>query len=482
MNSASESSADLRPLFVKLDGVVVRTNVFVESVFALLKKQISAIGWMLRWSLKGQANLKAQIAERTEIDVQTLPFNRPFLEFLKGEAAAGRELILVTSSNVALAKSIVDHLGIFKDILASDAESNLVGRDLVDRIQASAGASEFVYAGNGQDDQEIWKHAAGAILVDPRSDVERTLGGRVPVVRRFEDPQFDSLTNYLRAVRLHQWLKNLLVFVPITLAHHLNDFSAILQATLAFLSFCLCASSVYLLNDLLDLQDDRHHSTKCQRPFAAGSIRLLHGVFAVPILLAASIVLALFLPLKFAGILGLYYVSTLAYSFFLKRAAPIDVLLLAGLFTLRILAGAAAISVFPSFWLLAFSMFLFLSLALVKRCSEISSRTNSTDVKIAGRGYRTSDLETLSQLGGASGYMAVMVLALYINSEEVKLLYNNPEYIWLICPILLYMMTRIWLLTRRNEMKEDPVVFFIKDKRSLALTLISVFLLFLATQ
>jgi 4-hydroxybenzoate polyprenyltransferase len=264
------------------------------------------------------------------------------------------------------------------------------------------------------------------------------------------------------------------------MAHQLGDIVQIAQATLAFFAFSLCASSVYLLNDLLDLPDDRQHPTKRYRPLASGSISTTNGALFIPILLISAFLIALWLPAEFMAVLIFYYFVTLSYSFRLKRAALVDVLTLASLYTIRIIAGAAAVSVLPSFWLLAFSMFLFLSLALVKRYTELLLTEQVGKIKTSGRGYRTSDLEALSQFGSASACVSVLVLALYINSDKILDLYTNPEIIWLLCPLLLYLLTRVWLLARRGEVHEDPVIFVIRDRRSQWLAGVGAVLIWLA--
>jgi len=267
-------------------------------------------------------------------------------------------------------------------------------------------------------------------------------------------------------MRPHQWLKNLLVLVPLVLAHEIDNVELIVNSLIGFVAFCLCASSVYLLNDMLDLDADRQHPTKCSRPFAAGELAISAGVIAMGALLLASLVLALLLPPYFLPVLAIYYLTTLAYSVWLKRAALLDGLVLAGLYTLRLIAGAAAIGVQPSFWLLALSVFIFLSLAFIKRYSELLLLHANSDDKIAGRGYKAVDMETLAQLGTASGYLAVLVLALYINGDKVEQMYARPEALWMLCPMMLYWVSRMWLLTRRGDMHDDPVVFAIRDMRT----------------
>jgi 4-hydroxybenzoate polyprenyltransferase len=284
----------------------------------------------------------------------------------------------------------------------------------------------------------------------------------------------------VRAARLHHWLKNLLLFVPPLLAHDLFRFSILLNLGLAFLSFSLCASGAYLMNDFRDLETDRAHPTKRLRPLASGELSLESGRMLVPILLILSLSLTFFLPPLFLGVLALYFLSSVAYSWRLKRAALIDVLALAGLYTLRIIAGGVATGTPLSFWLLAFSTFVFLSLGLVKRYAELSTLVSLGGDRPPGRGYAAVDLESLAQFGSASAYISVLVLALYINSDSVRALYSNPEVIWLLCPLLLYLMSRIWLLARRGEVHEDPLLFIIEDRRTYLLAGLGVLVLWLA--
>lgn len=290
-----------------------------------------------------------------------------------------------------------------------------------------------------------------------------------------------SRSAYVRAIRLNQWAKNVLVFVAPIMAHRALDWTAMGHATLAFLSFSFCASSAYVLNDLRDIGADRKHPTKKHRPFASGELPASAGHRLIPLLLAISFSIGAFLPLRFLVTLTLYFVLTLAYSFFLKREAIIDVLVLAGVYTLRIIGGGEATITPVSFWLLTFSMFLFLSLALLKRYAELTGMTQLGIDHLAGRGYHAVDRETLAQFGTASAFMAVLVLALYINSDTVLSLYSRPEVIWLLCPLLLYLMTRVWLKARRGELVKDPLVFLLGDRVSQGLILLGGAFFWLAT-
>lgn len=467
------------PLCVDLDGTLTRSDVLLESIFVIIKQNILYAFMLPLWLLKGKAHIKQQIANRIDLDFSLLPYNEPFLDYLREQKAQGRRLILATASNIKYAEQIALYLGIFDEVLASDADTNLGGLRKRQRLLDAFGERGFDYAGNAQIDLKIWTEARKAILVNPESGVREKAKELVTVERVFED-QKSGLRPYFKALRLQQWLKNILVFIPLVMAHQIHDLKLITQLVLAFLAFGLCASSVYLLNDLLDLPADRQHPTKCNRALAAGIVSIKHATLLIPVLLLTSFTIALWLPTAFLGALALYYVVTLAYSLRLKRVALVDVIVLAGLYTMRLIAGGTAVTVPLSFWLLAFSMFLFFSLALVKRYSELLVLLRKNKQSDQGRGYCVADLETLAKFGAASGLMAVLVLALYINSEKVKSLYSHPEAIWLLCPLLLYWISRIWLMARRNQMHEDPVVFAIGDRHTNWLLLIGLLTLWAA--
>jgi 4-hydroxybenzoate polyprenyltransferase len=284
----------------------------------------------------------------------------------------------------------------------------------------------------------------------------------------------------LRALRLHQWAKNLLVFVPLVAAHRLGDGSLFVDAVLAFLAFGLCASSAYVLNDLVDIKADRRHPRKRLRPFASGVLPPGAGVVLVPALLAASIAIALALPGRFLLVLAGYYALTLAYSFALKRIVLVDAVALAALYAARILAGAQAVQLPLSNWLLLFAVFLFFSLALVKRYAELDALRKEGRLDAAGRDYQVADLPILHSLGTASAAACVLVLALYLNSPAVLALYREPNALWLLCVLLLYWLSRVWLKGHRGEMHDDPVVFALKDRVSLCVALFGVLAMLLA--
>jgi len=468
-----------KALVVDVDGTLIRTDLLHESVFALLKKNPLFLFMLPLWLLRGKAHLKQEIARRADVPASLLPYRDELVEYLREQKAAGRRLVLATASNERYAQGIAEHLGIFDDALGSDGEQNLSGARKLARVQSLLDGEGFAYAGNASVDVPIWEAADAAVIVDAPASVARA-AARVTKVER----EFKASHNYLKALivamRPHQWMKNVLIFVPLVVAQMIDEPRALYQAVLAFMAFSACASSVYLLNDLLDLSSDRQHPSKRFRPFAAGDLPISLGVVATFVLLAVSFVIAYSLPPFFLGVLCIYYVFTMAYSLWLKRAMFLDALVLAGLYTMRLIAGAAAIEVVPSFWLLAFSIFIFLSLALIKRYSELVVVDAEGREKLVGRAYQTVDMETIVALGAASGYLAVLVMAFYINSEKVFEQYQRPEMLWLLCPMMLYWISRMWFLTRRGDMHDDPIVFTIKDRRTYSLGLIAALVLFVA--
>ncbi|HOW77506.1 MAG TPA: UbiA family prenyltransferase [Candidatus Competibacteraceae bacterium] len=453
------------PLCIDLDGTLLNSDLLLESALAQVKQApLSILNWPY-WLMGGKANLKAKIAERVELDIGTLPYNQELLTFLREQKEQGRTLVLVTASHRQFAEPIADHLGLFDDVLATDGDRNLAGPHKAETLVERYGERGFDYAGNSAVDLAVWKHARRAIVVNAGASIANQARAVCEVERIFAQGE-SPRRHWVKELRLYQWLKNVLIFVPLAAGHAWDQPDKLLLALLAFFSFGLCASSVYLLNDLLDLAADRRHPRKCRRPFAAGKLPIAQGITAIPLLLITAFGLSLLITPEFIAVLATYYVFTLAYSLRLKRALMLDAIVLAGLYTLRIIAGAAAVQIMPSFWLLAFSMFLFLSLALVKRYSELWTMRERGELSAQGRGYHVDDLGVLQSLGSAAGYLAVLVLALYVNSETSRELYGQPMVIWLLCPVLLYWISRVWLITHRGEMHDDPILFALTDPQS----------------
>lgn len=454
------------PICVDLDGTLVRTDMLYESLLALLRLNALYIVLVPFWLFKGKAYTKARIAQHVRLDVSLLPYNETFLNFLRQQHSCGRSIVLATASDRKFATQIAEHLGIFDQVVASDGSSNLAGKRKGQKLIDLYGEHGFDYAGNSRADLKVWRYARQVIVVQPEAGVEAAARNLNAEAITFRGDRV-SFKSYFKAMRLHQWMKNVLVFAPLVAAHQFGDPVLTGQAALAFLAFGLCASSVYLLNDMLDLQADRAHPSKRMRPFASGTIPIIHGAVLVPVLLVLALAMSLLLPGEFVIVLAGYFVVTLAYSFGLKRVLMLDVIVLAGLYTVRIIAGAAAVSIVPSFWLLAFSMFLFLSLAIVKRYSELMVMQAAGKKKAENRSYHSVDLQALLSLGSASGYISVLVFALFINSRPIRNEYATPEVLWLACPLLLYWISRIWILTRRGDMHDDPVIFTMQDRASL---------------
>lgn len=459
-------TANGMPLCVDLDGTLVNTDLSIESLFGVLRRRPWLAFMLPVWLSAGKARLKSELASRARPDVSVLPYNPQVLQLVTAAKESGRRVILVTGSHRSFADDVSAHLGLFDEVMATDDRVNLTGRRKAGALDECCGRGGYEYVANGRVDLPIWESAGAVVTVNaPRSVVAR--------VAKLNKPHVDiastrpTLRRWLKAIRLHQWAKNVLLFIPLITAHRLFDLDALLSGVIAFLSFGLCASATYIVNDLFDLDSDRHHRTKRNRPFASGALSLQSGIVASSLLLFGGVALAFALPVGFRAALLAYLCATLLYSFVLKRVASLDVLILAGLYTLRIIAGAFAAGVLLSFWLLAFSMFMFLCLALVKRVAELieldrGPRTNG-EQKVRGREYDTADIHILQILGASSGYLAVLVLALYINSPEVSLLYRTPEILWLIAPLMLLWVTRLWVVTTRGYMDEDPVFFAIKD-------------------
>jgi len=467
------------PLYVDLDGTLTRSDVLVESIFALLKSNVLMIFLFPGWLLQGKAHFKRQIARRVDLDMTRSPWSESFLDFLGGQRREGRRVVLITASDQKYANAVAAHLGIFDDAVGSDGVTNLSGARKLDHILAECGDGFFDYAGNSSADVHIWRRAKNAYLVNAFPGVIARAQRSANVARLFS-PRSNVFGVVLRASRSYQWLKNLLLFLPLIFAHRIMEGQLFLQVVAGFVSFGFCASSVYMLNDLFDLENDRRHPTKRNRPLASGAFPLDLAVAVIPLLLLISIAISLVLPRSFLLVLTLYLVTTLAYSLRLKQIVMLDVLVLAALYTTRLLAGGAAAGISVSYWLMVFSMFFFLSLGMLKRYTEVRA-LGSTAGNVAGRGYQVDDAELLKQLGTASGYIAVLVLALYINSDQVRIQYVHPELIWLLCPVLLYWISRTWLLAHRGQMHEDPVLFAIRDHMSHLLIALSLAILWMAT-
>ncbi|MCG2585926.1 UbiA family prenyltransferase [Massilia sp. TS11] len=449
-----------RPLVVDLDR-------------ALLACDLAAEGRARRWvgAPLAALGLGEAVAEEGEPDPANLPWNAPVLDWLRAQHAAGRRLVLASHARDSFVQRVARHLALFDAVLhlpAGDADARSAA------LVARYGAGGYDFLGHGGCDLPALNSAAGAVLVGPGAGQLQTAPLATLAAPRA------GWRVWLRALRVHQWVKNLLVFLPL-LAAHSADPRLWGQALLASLAFGLCASAVYLLNDLLDVEHDRHHPRKRQRPFAAGLLRADQGLRVAALLVGAAAVVASLLPWRFGLVLALYGLMTSLYSLGLKRIAILDVLWLAALYTLRVLAGAAACAILPSVWLLCFSMFAFLSLACLKRYTELIDLQQREGAEARGRGYQTDDLSLVAVQGNAAGYLAVLVLILYINSRDVGPLYPSPYWLWGVALVLMYWFNRSWWLAHRGRLHDDPIVYAVRDRASRWLGLTALACLLLAS-
>ena len=455
------------PLCVDLDGTLINTDMLHESTLYMLKiNPLNIFIIPLILILNGKAVLKRFISSKFIFDPAVLPFNIEFVRFLLQQHAMGRQLILCTASDYSIANVIAKHLGIFSDVMATDGSVNLEGKRKAEALVHRFGEKGFDYAGNSLADLKIWPHSRNSIVVNGSNTFQTKVGTLCHVEKVFE-PSKIKITIWAKALRCHQWIKNGLLLVPLLAAHQLTDGVAWISLFWAFVAFCLCASSVYITNDLLDLESDRHHPRKRCRPFSSGALQVSKGAAVAPLLFLLSCFVGGYVGPGFLQWLLIYFVLTFIYSLKLKQLVLVDCMTLAILYTLRIVAGAVAVGSAISFWLLAFSVFLFLSLAFIKRFAELQVQMFRGKHKANGRGYFTNDAPLIQMLGIASGFMSVLVLAFYLNSPEVQLLYVQPAWVWGNVPVMVFWISWLWLHAHRGKMHDDPVIFAIKDKVSL---------------
>ena len=466
---------------VDLDGTLTLTDTLHEAVLTLVRTKPFVLFLLPFWLIQGVAHLKLKVAEKSVLDVATLPYNVPFIDWLREQKANGKKIVLSTAANERVAQAVSEHLGVFDDVIASDEYTNLKSNNKRNALQEKYGAQGYDYAGNSRADVEVWAGASQAIVVNANERV-LTKASQVASVSKTFPSESPGISDLLRALRLHQWLKNLLLFAPLLAAHQIGNIQSLATLIIAFISFSLCASSVYIINDLLDLESDRSHPRKKHRPFASARLPIALGIAFAPMLIGVSMVLGAIVGSDFLVMLLLYLLMTFAYSLVLKRLVLVDCLTLATLYTVRVIAGAVAVGISLSFWLLAFSVFIFLSLALVKRYAELVVQIHEGKRAAHGRGYVVSDASLLQTLGVSSGYISALVIALYVRSEDVVSLYTQPIAIWLALPILLFWVSWVWLKAARGEMHDDPIVFALKDKISLLVAaLIAIVFVYAAT-
>ena len=476
--ASAHGSAETSVICSDLDGTLLRSDSLLESFLLLIKSRPAILFLIPLWWLRGKAFLKHEIARRTSLNPATLPYREDLLDFLRKRKESGKEVVLVTGSDRKIADAVANHLGIFSAVLASDGKTNLVGQAKLLALRELLGNKDFDYVGNGRADLAVWRAAKTSFVVSSSGRLLRKVR-QVGAVGQVFSPGRGYVRSVLAALRVHHWAKNILVFVPLILAHKIFTTNRLLPTILAFCSFCLLASTGYIINDLFDLEADRVHAVKKYRPIASGALPVWLAAIIASVLMLGILSFTWFaLAPQFAALLTLYFVCSVLYSQFLKRMPVVDVLVLAGLYTLRVLAGGVVADAPVSRWLLGFSMFFFLSLAFVKRFSEMLANGSENQRPQNGRGYYAPDRDLFRTVGPVSGYISVLVFALYINSPEVAVLYTHPQYLWFLGPLLLFWITRIWLLAERGEMDQDPVVFAIRDRASYIVGLLALLIVF----
>jgi len=465
-------TAQQRPLCVDLDGTLIATDTLWESLFILLRHHPWQIFLLPFWLLEGKAAFKQHIAQYVDVPADALPYRENVLAYLREQRAQGRYIVLATAAHESIAKNVFDHLKLFDAYYASTDTVNLRSEAKYNLLNEKYAGTGFAYMGDSSADIPLFDKLKEFYLVAPSEKLQRSY----PDARVFTAPKATWKT-WAKAIRMHQWVKNVLIFLPLITSHEFLVLGKVADGVLTFIAFSLTASAGYILNDLLDLTADRHHQSKSKRPFAAGLIPIQYSLPLFFGLLTVSFCIAAFLSPSAVVLLIVYLCTTILYSFYLKTKMVLDVVTLASLFTLRIIIGGVAMNIILSSWILAFSVFLFMSLAFLKRYVEL---LQLTEHKIKNRDYHRDDLDMISSVGPTSGYLAVLVFSLYIDTPNTQQMYDSPVLLWLISPILLYWITRIWFLARRHQMMDDPVHFALTDRVSWVVVLLMMTMMLLA--
>ena len=474
-NSLASSKKGSKPLCVDLDGSLINTDSLFESLTIAIRNL--NFPKVLFWLTKGKAQFKEKLAERYIPNPKYLPYNQKVLNYLKEQKSSGRYLVLATACNKKLALSVSQYLGIFDEVIASDDKRNLRGSAKAKALINRFGVRGFSYLGNDRTDLEVWKDAYSGVLVNTKKSVNTQAKRIVEIEAEIAQSQ-NKLKTILLALRPHHWIKNMLVFVPIILSNAFTDFEAWIQTCIVFFSLCATASGIYLINDVFDIEADRQHKSKRHRPIANGAISIKKAF----VLVLAMLLIGFFLSALTSTfvLVFAYVVIGIAYSVYLKKQPLVDIFTLAGFYTIRLLIGGVASGYLVSFWLLAHSVFLFLSLAIVKRITEIGKMPISTKESIVGRGYFKGDSNFLQTMGVGSSFVSAVVLALYVQSDVAAKTYAHPEILWGIVPMSLFWQCRMWLSSSRGNMHEDPIVFAVKDRVTWAIGIMLVLIIITA--
>lgn len=451
-------------LVCDLDNCLIKTDLLFEQWLVLLKSKPGM--WLLSflWLFKGKAYFKNQLVIHTKFQAAGLPYRAEVLKYLEKHAHAGKILILASASPQVWCEAVAHHVGHFKHVIGSSPDENRKGRNKLKALKEITKNETFAYAADAPVDLEVWSEAAHIIAVNTSASLKKKIQALNKPTDYLDDENTSLAKLILKQLRPHQWIKNVLVFLPALAGHRFHSSEVITQGALAFVGFSLSASFVYILNDLLDLSADRNHHSKKNRPFASGNLPLFYGFLLLPLLLVGSLGVSFLLPPQYLGWILTYFILNLAYSLYLKQSVVVDIIILSMMYTLRIFAGSAATSVPVSEWLLSFSTLFFFSLACIKRYTEIIRSKNK--ITIDGRGYRQVDHPMVQSLGVGAGLLSILIVLLYLQSEDVRKLYLHPQNLWFATPVLLFWISRMWILTNRDEIHDDPVVFAVKDKTS----------------
>lgn len=468
----------MRPLVVDLDGTLIRSDLLIETAVGTLVERPSQALGAAGALLRGKAALKAFFAEHGAFEPALLPYDPVVISYIKDAKAAGRPVYLASAANQRLVKNVAEHLGIFDGWFASDEQVNLAGCAKADVLARTFGERQFDYVADARADLPVWGKAAAAITVREQAGVlGRLRRSGIPTERLPSAP--GGWRAWVKLLRAHQYAKNVLVFVPLLTSHLFNP-GAILASLLAFVAFCLVASGIYIVNDAIDLGDDRRHRSKRHRPLASGTVPIKYALLVPPVLLLAGGMVAASISWQFMGVLLAYVVLTTAYSVYLKRKLMLDVITLATLYSLRVVAGAVAVAAPLSEWLIAFCVMVFTSLALMKRYVEISARKDAGVASTSKRNYRDSDLDIVATLAAVAAFNAVTVFALYVATDNVQRLYAHGWVLWLFLPLLVYWLSRALVLAARREMNDDPIVFALRDPISILTALCGILIVLAA--
>jgi len=466
-----DNSTPPRPLIVDLDGTLVATDTLHELLLELAGRNPLDLPRAFLALLEGRVGFKAAMAKLAQLDPAALPYRDEVLALINQARQQGRPVVLASASHNETVQAVADHLNRFDAVISTDDRSNRKGAHKLEAIRdllAERGwGGHFDYVGDEAADLPIWAEAQTAYVVAAPRSIRQRVSAQQDTVDLVPSRGGATWYELLVAARPYQWSKNLLLAVPLIASQEMGSWAMCWSLLFAFIAFSLCASAVYLVNDLLDLRADRLHPTKRNRPIAAGRLAPKHALFGALGLLVVSFALALIaLSQLFLQILAAYFILTSAYSLYIKGKAMLDVVWLASLYTLRIIAGGAAVAIVPSEWLLGFTLFTFLSLAFAKRFCELKLLLSKGKQSATGRGYTTADLPIVQTMGVGSGYLAVLIFALYITSDAVTLIYATPKVLWLACPLILYWMSRMWLFAQRGSMRGDPLLFALSDRTS----------------